>query len=1053
MRQFKKLRMFMHAEEGTTPGLTDGEIVGFIRMGNDFTQNYYQIEIPLVVTTSSSLDPTVVWPEENEINLPIEVLEQIKSLGISQGTLSNEDPTFYNVIDGVLDDTPVPEFAPHQIGQTRVAIKGNPNFGDVRTLMLGVKNVMSAGRDACAEVWFNELRLSDMDNKGGWAAVVSMDSNIADFMDVSATGRRSTTGFGTIEQGPNQRSREDIKQYDVVTNINIGQLLPQKWGVQIPFSYGQSEELITPEYDQQYKDIKLQNRLDAAQSNEERDVIRKQSENYTKRQSINFIGVRKQRTGEELPRFYDVENFTFNYSYNEVEHRDYEIESSLDQNIRAGVNYSHTFNPVRVEPFKNNDSLFTGKYWKLLKDLNFNLLPSSFTVNSDYIRQFNRQKFREIDLGGDNISIEELYRRNYTFNFQYTINYDISDALSLNFTAANNNIVRNYFVDDVLNGEQDPTLNVWDGFFDVGDPNRQFQQLGIQYEIPIHKIPTFEFLRATYAYTGDFLWQKGSDLFGNLTIDGQTYDLGNSISNANTHSLNTTLDMNRLYRYVGLEKRSANNASRGKLGTPQPSNATRAPVQPKKPNKFVNALIDVVTMVKRIQFNYTENNGTFLPGYLETPGFIGTFKPTFGYTFGSQRDIRHTAARNGWLTIFDQFNQQYTEVHNSNFNYSANAEPFNDLKIDFTGGRAYSENFTENFNTIDSNGDGLSDAYNSLIQNTMGNFNISTSLIKTAFNSSDESQSTTFNDFRENRLIIARRLAQRDGVDFGNPNNFEDGDLNGFPLGYGKTNQAVLLPAFLAAYKGQDANKITLRAFRDVPIPNWNIKYTGLMNFKWFKKHFKRFSIANGYTASYTINQFRTNLDYQAPNFELDYTQQSPDVIDQAGNYKNQTLYSNVNLVEQFSPLVRFDMEMKNSLNIVAEVKKDRFMSLSFDNNLMTEIKGNEYIVGLGYRIKDVKIRSKLAGPRQIITSDLNMKADISIRDSKTIIRYLDLENNQVTAGQTIWSLRYSADYAFSKNLTGIFYFDYTFSEYAISTAFPQTTLRSGITLRYNFGN
>ena len=160
-----------------------------------------------------------------------------------------------------------------------------------------------------------------------------------------------------------------------------------------------------------------------------------------------------------------------------------------------------------------------------------------------------------------------------------------------------------------------------------------------------------------------------------------------------------------------------------------------------------------------------------------------------------------------------------------------------------------------------------------------------------------------------------------------------------------------------------------------------------------------------------------------------------------------------INLEEQFSPLIRLDFEMKNSVKIVTEIRKDRVLSLSFDNNLLTEIQGKEYIIGLGYRFKDVRIRSKMAGPGQIIKSDLNMKADISLRDNKTIIRYLDLENNQVTSGQTIWGIKYSADYAFSKNLTGIFYFDYSFSEYAISTAFPQTTIRSGITLRYNFGN
>jgi len=286
-----------------------------------------------------------------------------------------------------------------------------------------------------------------------------------------------------------------------------------------------------------------------------------------------------------------------------------------------------------------------------------------------------------------------------------------------------------------------------------------------------------------------------------------------------------------------------------------------------------------------------------------------------------------------------------------------------------------------------------------------------------------------------------------------NPSNFEDDDLAGYPKGFGKTNQAVLLPAFLSAYSGKSADQVSLSAFRNTPLPNWDLKYTGLMKISWFIKRFKRFSITHGYRSGYTINQFRTNLDYVEPDDYTDYDGQSSDVLDQSGNYKNETLYSNVNLTEMFSPLVRLDFEMNNSIKILAEIQKDRMLSLSFDNNLMTEIKGNEYVIGLGYRIKDVRFKSKLAGPKQVVVSDLNMKADISIRENKTIIRYLDLENNQVTSGQTIWGLKYTADYAFSKNLTGIFYFDYTFSEYAISTAFPQTTVRSGITLRYNFGN
>ncbi|MDH7913305.1 cell surface protein SprA [Winogradskyella sp. SYSU M77433] len=1061
MRQYKKLRMFLHAEAQENQSLAEGELIGFIRMGNDFTDNFYQIEIPLLPSEyAEGSNAEQIWPEVNEINLPLEILQQIKSLGIFNQSLSDENPTFYNVNDGALDETPVGQFSNLEIGQQRVGIKGNPNFGDIRVLMVGVKNSGSTGVNSCGEVWFNELRMSDLENEGGWAAILSMDTNIADFANVSATGRRSTIGFGGIEEGPNERSREDVKQYDVVTNVQLGQLLPKKWGVQIPFNYAQSEETITPQFDQYYQDIELQTQLDNTTN---QDSILKVNENYTKRKSINFIGVKKQKTGDSKKHFYDVENLTFNYSYNKVEHRDFEIERSLDQTVRAGVNYNYAFEPVKVEPFKKNDSLFTGKYWKILKDFNFNLLPTSFSVNTDINRQFNSQKFREVELGGDNIGIEELYRRNYTFDFQYAINYNLTDALSLNFTAANSNIVRNYFIDDRINGRQDPELNVWDGFFDFGDPNFQTQQLQVNYELPLYKIPALSFLRTTYAYNGTFQWQKGSDLNENLVTELGTFDLGHSIQNSGTHNINTTLNMETFYRSIGLVKkgnrrgRGRNTAVKRRSATPNASLDKKGEAQDKDPNKLstgkkaYNTFVDIVTMVKRVQFGYTENRGTYLPGYLPTPGFVGTLRPTLGYTFGSQRDIRELVARNGWLTTFPNFSDQYSEIENTTLDYSATVEPMQDLKIDLVGNRTYANNISQTFYGEDINQDGVSDTYNELITNSFGNFNISTAMIKTAFSKSDENQSVTFDDFRANRLVIANRLASARGIDVNNPANL---DAEGYPLGFGKNSQKVLLPAFLSAYLGSDPNKISTGAFRDVPIPNWTLKYTGLMKIAWFKKTFRRFSIQHGYRSRYTINQFRNNLDYESPNYELPADDpQNADAVNAAGNFKSETLFSNINLEEQFSPLIRLDFEMKNSIKVLAEIATDRTLSLSFDNNLLTETLGTEYTLGLGYRIKDLRIRSQLAGPKQIIKSDLNMRADVSVRDNKTIVRYLDLDNNQITAGQTIWGLKYTADYAFSKNLTGIFYFDYTFSDFAISTSFPQTSIRSGITLRYNFGN
>jgi len=269
-------------------------------------------------------------------------------------------------------------------------------------------------------------------------------------------------------------------------------------------------------------------------------------------------------------------------------------------------------------------------------------------------------------------------------------------------------------------------------------------------------------------------------------------------------------------------------------------------------------------------------------------------------------------------------------------------------------------------------------------------------------------------------------------------------DEEGYPEGFGKNSQQVLLPAFVAAYRGSDASKERSGIFRDIPLPNWDLKYTGFMKMKWFKKRFKRFSIQHGYRAAYTLNQFQTNLDYN--RFD-------PTELDQSGNFKSEIILNNVNLTEQFSPLIKVDFEMTNSIKILAEIRKDRALSLSFANNLMTEIQGEELILGLGYRIKDLRIGTNFGGNSTVMKSDLNFKLDFSVRDNKTIIRYLDVDNNQTTAGQTIYGLQFTSDYALSKNLTALFFYDHTFSEYAISTAFPQTTIRSGFTLRYNFGN
>ncbi|MEW5674820.1 cell surface protein SprA [Flavobacterium enshiense] len=1028
MRQFKKLKMFLHAEAVAAGDLSDDQMVAFLRFGNDFTENFYQIEIPLKVTQFGQTSPELIWPSENEINLPLELLTKLKVLAIQ----NNLPPDAY-LEDGV--SFIKENFLGSAADRLTIGIKGNPNFGLVRTIMVGLKNKTN---DAIrGEVWFNELRMADMDNKGGWAAVANMDTNFADFANFSATSKKSTIGFGGLEEGPNERSREDVFQYNFVSNFNLGKLLPKKWGIVLPFNYGVGEETITPKYDPFYQDIELDQILDVTENEAEKKNAKNRAIDYTKRTSINFIGVKKERAPEQKQRFYDPENITLSYSYNETEHHDFQIENLRDQQVRTSADYAHTFKPKSIEPFKNNKFFKKSSYWKMLSDFNVNYMPNNISFSSNILRQFNKQQFRQVEVEG--IGLDPLYRRNYFFNYQYGFNFNLTKALKFNYSVNTNNIVRNYL--DEQNKPIDE-LGVWDDYFNLGEPNLHTQQLVVNYDLPINKIPALAFVKSTYSYTSDYSWQRASDAFSNIDYEGTNFDLGNTIQNAGSHKLNTTLSMDALYKYVGLTGRTKKQPKAApKPAAPKPGQRLQQAEnqQASERSLFVERMIGIVTSLKTLQVNYTQNEGTVLPGYLPSVGFLGTSRPTVGFVLGSQADVRYEAARNGWLTYYPEFNQSFTQVKNKMLNMTGQMELFPDFKIDLSADRTMSQNFSEQY---DVSSDG---SYNPRSPYDFGNFAMTTVLIKTAFKQSDENISEVFNEFRENRLKIANRLATEH---YGTSNYPVNNDVTspnyGYPVGYGKNSQQVLLPAFYAAYTGGDVDKVKTSPFRDIPIPNWNIKYTGLMRYKFFKDTFKRFSIQHGYRASYTINSFRSNFEYQ----------EGVDNPDSGGNFQPKTIVSNVNLVEQFNPLVRLDFEMKNSFKILAEMKKDRALSMSFDNNLLTEVKGNEYIVGLGYRVKDVTINSSLAPDNTgVIKSDINLKADLSFRKNKTIIRYLDYENNQLGGGQNLWSIKFTADYSFSKNLTAIFYYDHSFSKAVISTTYPITNIRSGFTLRYNFGN
>lgn len=1022
LRQYKRLKLFMHAEQivETDYLSTDIPMVGFLRMGTDFSENFYQVELPMKFTAHGALSAEEVWPKENELDIPVAVLAEIKSIGIANQSLS--DLTFYEYNEGVL--LPIAATAPRKLGVLRIGIKGNPSLGNLRGVMVGVKNV--SDRPARAEVWFNELRLSGLDNQGGWAALASLDANMADFMSVSANGAKSTSGFGALDQMPNERSRSNDLSYDLVTQMNLGKLLPEDWGVQLPLNLGISESKSSPEFDPVYEDLKLADRIEASASGQESKAIEQQAEVYTKRSSVSLLGVRKNatNTSERPKRFYHLDNFTLNYAYNNTEHRDFEIQELRDQQLKTGFVYGYNFKPLEIAPLANKDSILKSDYWKWLRDFNINLLPSSFAINSNIDRSFNQQQFRDVQVPGeDRLELPYLQQRNYLFNWQYAINYNLTKSLKLNLTAASNNIVRNYFNEaDNESSGINTEHTIWDGFFDYGDSNRFEQQLQLNYELPFAKFPFLDFINAQYSYTSNFEWQRGGEALREVAGEEM-----NSVQNANSHTFNASMGMQRLYQFLGLykDKKKARNPQ----ATPFVPNLA---AQRKAPNS-TPLWLDVLTMFKRVSFNYSENNGKYLPGFTQRIGFLGTNRPSMGFVFGSQSEVRFNAARRGWLTTFEDFNEPFVMTHNSQFKFNAVAQPLKDLTIDLFADKIYTSNFRETFKVEP---DSFRYSYVNLLGNTQGNFSMSTMMLGTFFSSGNKDFSENFEAFKQNRNVVARRLAAQ------NPALNNNLDAEGFPQAFGRTSQQVLLPAFFAAYTGQSAEKVGLSAFGKLPIPNWNIKYTGLMRLEWFKKAFTRFSLTHGYRAAYSVNSFGSNLEKQNSTFHPETLNQRPDYI-----------FNNLVLNDAFNPLIRLDFETKNSLSMLFEMKMERALSMSFDNNLLTEMQGKEYTLGVGYRIKDVSFTTNIGGSKKRLKSDLNIKADLSLRDNFTLIRNLELDNTQVSAGQYFLSAKLRAEYALSQNLNALFFYDYSFSKYAVSTAFPQSLMNTGVSLRYNFGN
>ncbi len=1066
IRRYKRLKMYIHAEESNpAKPLGNKDLTVFIRMGTDFNNNYYEYEVPLMVTPpgyyngDNEDDQYAVWPEANNIDLVFSKLTELKT---KRNALLTDPSSGVTIIKAYEAED----------GDNLIKVKGNPNLAEVKVFMIGVRNNKQSpihpdddGLDKCAEIWVNELRLTDFDNEGGWAAKARVSAQIADLGNVTLAGNYSTPGFGSVEQKLNERQIETQKGYDFSSSVELGKFIPEKVGISLPMYYSVSENKVTPKYNPLDPDIELNQLLKDEQFSEAyRDSVGKRTEEYTKRQSINFTNVRKLKpAGQPKSRFYDVSNLSFNFGYSRYYYRDINTQFDIKKNYKAGVAYAFNNNPKNYTPF--NDAPFAKKKaFRFVKDFNFYLAPKLLSFQTDVDRMYSERQMRNNT--GFYFELPTYYQKYFYWNRIYALKYDITKALKFDFNATNNASINEPLTangrvnKDFKDEYQEWKDTVYQSFREFGINTHYHHRFNINYEVPINKLPRLDFITLSAQYSGDYDWQRapiGAD------------SLGHTIQNSNTIAFNTQMNMGKFYNEFEflkkIEKRATERQQRRaqnrmkpdknktqaenarvkgwKLGNPTPNiefdlkkfkdtDTTKVEMWRKKlPFKPLDHVALLLMSVKNVSGTYSKTRGTILPGYRQETNILGMnpnfSAPGFNFISGIQEDnFAENAADRDWLIPNSSLLYTYNSTYSEEYNIRATLRPVKTLRIQLNMTRNYSTNINQQFFWNDS----LS-TYMFPRPIETGSFSMSYVTFLTAFNGDEEGtwNSVVFDDFIDKRKVVSNRL--------GSQNSNSQGLFGDYADGYNGTSQDVLIPTFMAAYSGRDANNISLKSFQSyVPIPNWRITYDGLEKIPLINRMFKKISLNHSYRSTYNVSSFTSNLFYLDDRTARDIN----------NNFIPELQISTVSISEQFGPLLGVDVTLENNMIFKVEYKKDRNASLSLTNAQITEIKGNEWSVGTGYKFRQVRVPFI----RRRVQSDIDTRVDFSIRENNTIIRKIVEQVNQLTAGQRIFSVKFTADYKISEKLNLRLFYDYIATNPLISTTFPTTNTNAGFSLRFS---
>ena len=1115
MRMYKRLQMFVHAEKmpDDTQGLEDYDLSCFIRIGSDMVNNYYEYEIPLKLTehgtyqNDKTADREAVWLPENMFDFAFEALTKAKlqrNKAKRNGTANVSNSIPYSIYD-------------EENNRNKITVVGNPTLEEVENIMIGIRNRDDEVKSG--EIWVNELRMSEFDESGGWAAMANMSLGLSDIAQVNVAGRIETAGFGSIESSMLNRRMEDQYQVSVSAALEAGRLFPEKAKLQIPLYYSYTNETLSPKYNPLDTDVELKEALDVLETKEEKDSLKAMSQTVATSHNFSLSGAKVNIKSKKQPMFYDPANFSISYSYNRQENHDAEIEKNMHKEHRGSFTYSYNFNPKPWEPFKDNKAL-NKKAYKLIKEFNIYYLPQSWSFSTDMYRTFSQMSLRNFntaDTGSEPMDL--TFSKEFMWNRNFDIKYDFSKTLKFSLqTAMNSNIEEAYFTPEIGKEYYEAWRDtVMASLAKLGSPYTYQQVFTASWNVPINKIPFLDWITANGSYNATYSWNRTADLQGGVSlgnvvssmaswqVDGQLnmellYNKSKYLKSVNQRYSNRGINQRKKFQsrtYTQVLKADANrpmnvthrlgspkllvsvvdkagknvkvkykvtNNAAIELTSPVPLDSALLTIVSQDPNARTAAqkVADMTTrflmMIRRASVTYRETNSLVVPGFFPEAGFMGqrrvesVYAPGYDFAFGFiSDDFLQKAAERNWLSMNDSVIQPATCAFTSDFDVKINLEPLPGLKIDLNGKR-YEANSTS-----------IQYMYEGMPETFTGSYNITQVAWATAFrsigNAKNNYASENYENFLAYRDVMAQRLQDKYAGTRYPTYGFmaeENATLAGKLYdpangGIDKRSGDVMIPAFLAAYTGRDIHKINTNPFLGLLniLPNWRVTYDGLSRIPWVKKHFKSINLTHAYNCKYSIGgytSFSTWVGVDGGDKSMGFIR---DV--QTNNPIPSSAYdiASVSLTEQFSPLIGLNMTMKNSMTAKVEYRKQRNLALNVTSAQLVEGGTEEFVIGLGYTIKEFDLILKLKSNKQKkIKNDLKISADISYKDVKSILRKIEENVAQASSGNKMWTIKVMADYVLSSKINLQLFYDRQATIPLISTSFPVSTDNFGINIK-----